>query len=50
MDYNHYVIENKNNKNNHSEKLYYSYQKNVYTYDMLFNDTVNDIKNKIITC
>ena len=46
MDYNYYVIENLNNKNNHSEKLYYSYQENVYTYDMLFNDTINDIKNK----
>ena len=48
MDYDYYVTENKNNQNNHSEKLYYSYQENIYTYDMLFNDTVNDIKSKSI--
>ena len=46
MDYNYYVIENKNIKNKHSEKLYYSYQKNIYTYNMLFNDTVEDISMK----
>jgi len=48
MDYDYYVIEDKNIKNNHSEKLYYSYQEKIYTYDMLFNDTIDDIKNKII--
>jgi len=48
MDYNQYIIEDVNIKNNHSEKLYYSYQTNIYTYDMLLNDTIADIKNKMI--
>ena len=47
MDYNYYVIENIN-ENNQTKKLYYSYQENVYTYTMLFNDTINDIKNKLL--
>ena len=44
MDYEYYVKEDKNIINNHSEKLYYSYQKNIYTYQMLLNDTIKNIK------
>lgn len=47
MDFEYFVKENKNTKNNHSEKLYYSYQDIVYSYQNLLNDTINDIKNKI---
>jgi nucleoside-diphosphate-sugar epimerase len=47
MDYSYYVNEDKNIKNYHSEKLYYSNQSEIYTYNMLFNDTIEDIKKKI---
>jgi len=47
MDYDYYVIENKDIKNNHSEKLYYGHQEKIYTYDDLINDTIEDIKNKL---
>lgn len=43
MDYDFYVKEKKI-ESIHSEKLYYSYQKNIYTYERLFKDTIDDIK------
>jgi nucleoside-diphosphate-sugar epimerase len=47
MNYNEYIIEDVKITNN-SEKLYYSYQEKIYTYDMLLNDTIEDLKNKIV--
>lgn len=47
MNYNEYVKENINTKSIHSEKLYYSYQKNIYTYDNLLSDTIEDIEKRI---
>ena len=47
MDYNEYVTEKIDEKSRHSGKLFYSYQKNVYTYDMLLKDTIDDIENRI---
>jgi len=47
MDYDEYVTENINNKARHSEKLYYSKQDKVYTYDMLLYDTIDDIEKRI---
>jgi len=44
MDYNFYVKENINIKDNHSKKSYYSKQEKIYTYDMLLKDTIDDIK------
>ena len=46
VEYNDYVIEN--NKNKHIEKLYYGNQQQIYTYDMLLKDTIEDLKNKMI--
>jgi nucleoside-diphosphate-sugar epimerase len=48
MNYNEYVTEKIEEKSRHSEKLFYSYQKNVYTYDMLLKDTIEDITDKLI--
>jgi GDP-D-mannose dehydratase len=47
MKYEDYVKENIVHKSNHSEKLFYSSQTNIYTYDMLLNDTINDIKERL---
>ena len=47
MDYNYFVTETISQKNSHSEKIYYSCQDKIYTYNMLFDDTVGDLKNKI---
>lgn len=47
MIYEDYVIDNINIQSRHSEKLFYSYQKNVYTYDMLLKDTIDDIEERI---
>lgn len=44
MDYNFYVTENIDTKDNHSQKWYYSYQEEIYTYERLLQDTVEDIK------
>lgn len=46
MDYNYYVSENYNDFNN-KKNTYYSQQNLIYTYDMLFKDTVEDIKKYI---
>lgn len=47
MNYDDYVTENIDTKSRHSEKLFYSYQKDVYTYDRLLNDTIEDIEKRI---
>jgi len=47
MDYDKYVKDNNVTKSRHSEKLFYSYQKNIYTYDMLLMDTIEDIEKRI---
>jgi len=47
MSYEDYVTENIDTKSRHAEKLFYSYQTKVYTYDILLKDTIKDIKNKI---
>lgn len=47
MDYNFYVKENLEKKARHSEKLFYSEQKNIYSYDMLLNDSIEDIKDRL---
>jgi nucleoside-diphosphate-sugar epimerase len=46
MDYEEYVKETKS-KSRHSQKLFYSKQDNIYTYDMLLNDTIQDIKIRL---
>jgi nucleoside-diphosphate-sugar epimerase len=48
MDYNFYVKDNTEIKDNHSQKKYYSDQKIIYTYEMLLKDTIEDIKSKKI--
>lgn len=47
MKYEDYVKENLNSRSLHSEKLYYSYQNNIYTYDNLLTDTIEDIEKRI---
>jgi nucleoside-diphosphate-sugar epimerase len=47
MKYEDYVTENIDTKARHSEKLFYSYQKKIYTYDMLLIDTIDDIEKRI---
>lgn len=47
MEYEDYVTENIDDKARHSEKLYYSKQTKIYTYDMLLQDTINDIKQRM---
>lgn len=47
MNYDKYVKDNNVKKSRHSEKLFYSYQDKIYTYDMLMKDTIEDIENRI---
>jgi nucleoside-diphosphate-sugar epimerase len=47
MDYKEYVKSNDVTKSRHSERIFYSYQDEVYTYDMLLKDTIEDIEKRI---
>jgi nucleoside-diphosphate-sugar epimerase len=47
MKYDKYVKENNDKKSRYLEKLFYSYQEKVYTYDMLLKDTIEDVENRI---
>ena len=47
MNYDKYVKDNNVTSSRHSQKLYYSQQDKIYTYDMLLKDTIEDIENRI---
>jgi len=47
MNYEEYVKENIDTKAVHAEKLFYSKQSQIYTYEMLLQDSINDIKQRI---
>jgi nucleoside-diphosphate-sugar epimerase len=47
MKYEYYVTENLDTKARHTNKEYYSEQSEIYTYDMLLLDTINDIKQRM---
>lgn len=47
LPYNHYVKENITIRARHSEKLFYSEQDIIYPYDMLLNDSIEDILNNM---
>lgn len=47
MKYEDYVIENIDNQSRHSEKLFYSKQDKVYSYNDLLRDTVDDIEKRL---
>lgn len=47
MEYEEYVTENIDIKARHSEKLFYSHQKEIYPYSVILMDTINDIEKRI---
>lgn len=47
MKYENYVTENIDIRSRHSDKLFYSCQNKIYSYDRLLKDTVEDIEKRI---
>jgi len=47
MDYSYYVNERLDTESKHKEKNYYSQQNELYLYETLLKDTINDLKNKL---
>lgn len=47
MNYDKWVKDNNVTKSRHSQKLFYSYQDKIYTYEQLLKDTIEDIEKRM---